>query len=66
MKVTNTKHDLQNDGISFLSQILLVDYLEEKGVTITDSYYTPLLDEVQMEYCFSSTMPPHTWLPSQS
>jgi hypothetical protein len=36
MKVTNTKHGLQNDGISFLSQILLVDYLE-KGATITDS-----------------------------
>jgi len=56
---------------SHRDRILLVDYLE-KGATITDSYYTPLLDKVkqamvskqqescQKECCFSRTMPPHT------
>jgi hypothetical protein len=47
IKVTNTKLSLQS-AVSVFSHrdgILLVDYLE-KGATITDSYYTPLLDKV--------------------
>ena len=80
IKVTNTKNSASKVMVSVFShrdRILLVDYLE-KGATITDSYYTPLLDKVkqamvskqqescQKECCFSRTMPPHTWLSSHS